>query len=131
MHYDINVPQGTNSINKGVNILYVVANFCTFLINCNLFLTFWGCSGLQVEVDTDVLQLEESVTVSARISGGVTVNYTWNWGDGSNEVTVRQGMDRGRGSAPNIGWKVRVKVAIKDILGGGGGEEENLKNICK
>ncbi|XP_033630305.1 uncharacterized protein LOC117292387 [Asterias rubens] len=47
--------------------------------------------GLQVEVDNAVLRLEETVTVSVRITGGVGVNYTWNWGDDSpEEVTVRQ-----------------------------------------
>ena len=46
-----------------------------------------------MEVDNAVLRLEETVTVSVRITGGVGVNYTWNWGDDSpEEVTVRQGI---------------------------------------
>ncbi|XP_038068153.1 uncharacterized protein LOC119737688 [Patiria miniata] len=47
-------------------------------------------TGLEVEVDTDILRVGGTVTASAKISGGAMVNYTWDWDDGNEDTTIRQ-----------------------------------------
>ena len=46
-----------------------------------------------MEVDKDILNVGETVTAYAKISAGAMVNYTWDWGDGTKDTTVRQGRN--------------------------------------